>query len=109
MGLKPFPKGTSGNPGGRSKFAAALAANGLDAKKANAELVGLLIDAARTLPKTTASWRFAMETLMHYINGKPKEIVEFRHGSESDDIETMTDAELDAIIASGQLDDPAVH
>lgn len=65
--------GKSGNPGGRPSIATALRAAGTDTAKLTAELAEQLIACMRTVNKTEASWRFAVEQLANRLWGKPKE------------------------------------
>lgn len=98
-----FKPGQSGNPGGRPKIATALKANGLDANKLTEELVKELIAVVRSEDKKSASWRFAVETLLNHVVGKPKETFEFVGSRDLGEIAGMTDEELLEIVEADHI------
>lgn len=98
-----FVAGRSANPGGRPSIVPALAANGLTTRKLTAELVKELLAVLRGPDKTSASWRWAAQTLWHATIGKPTETVRF--APEGDDEAIDADpAELQDTMISA-LDD----
>jgi hypothetical protein len=108
-----FAPGQSGNPGGRPSIAKALEANGLTSTSLTAEVVKRLVEAMRDLDPGDrhegASWRFAVETLLHYTHGKPKEHVQVDLPKSPVDTSKLTDAELallEAALEKTLADDP---
>lgn len=119
-----FKKGQSGNPGGRSKIALILAELGEDPKALRKEIFALHIKIVRAGPKGTndATFRYSSDFVCGHLGIKPKEHIVHEFGAgDADgelDFESMSDEELDAIIASAEQDkepapdgggDPAVH
>lgn len=90
---KPFAKGRSGHPGGRPSIVPALTANGLTTGKLTAELVKELLAVLRQTDKSSASWRWAAQTLWFATIGKPTENIRIEPDEEPEaDVGTMVDA-----------------
>lgn len=84
---KPFPKGTSGNPGGRPKIENDLAAVGAadpnlprSTEEARRRWWAMILPVAfkgpNGNPKGDADWRYAAQEVGNRLLGKPKEHVE---------------------------------
>lgn len=93
MGLKPFPKGVSGNPSGRPKLAAEFRDD------CRAILPKALERWKEEIKSKGPDWLRASELVAAYAVGKPTQRVEV------DDISAMTDEQLEAryraLIAEG--------
>lgn len=79
-GTRGFPKGVSGNPGGRSNLAKAwdAATGGKKASQVGAEALKLAYTVAMAGPQggKDTNWTFAMTQVLHYSLGKPKEQID---------------------------------
>lgn len=99
---KGFKPGTSGNPGGRTSYANALAANGLTGPELSAEAWGQLIKGMRELDpgdkNEGASWRFCVQQILDRLHGKPKETVTVKDERKpAVDVAGLTTAQLEVV------------
>lgn len=109
------PGGGSPNPGGRCKVAVAFAANNTSAREVTAEAMRCLLDAMRKLDPgdkdESASWRFAVDRLLAYTVGKPKDRPDGSDDGDEDaapalDLSDVSDEELRVLMKIG-LHDPS--
>lgn len=89
-----WPKGTSGNPGGRAKIATAIKAAGFDPDELRVEVIQQLVNGMRTLdpgnPKEAKSWQFCVDRLDVRLHGPVREVVNV------DDTPALSDEEYKA-------------
>jgi hypothetical protein len=105
--LKPFPKGLSGNPGGRPKKTPLSdacrellnkPATDDPAGRTNAELI-----AERLVAKAVAGDIRAAQELADRAEGKARQSIEFEHARLREAFDSMSREELEAYAVSGSL------
>lgn len=95
-----FPKGVSGNPGGRPNLTKVVIAAGFNPKELRKEIVELAVAAVRDPDTDPASWRYAHDYVAGVLGIRPPKemVIEDERGTDRFDESTLTDEQLDQAI-----------
>jgi hypothetical protein len=95
---RPFQKGQSGNPGGRSKAQLAMAKLIAEKTDNGAKLVELAFDVVTKEPSDHKSWQYCHNWLTERLAGKAPQTITLTDSSETaHDFAPLTDAQLEAL------------
>lgn len=98
-----YPKGVSGNPGGRPNLTKVVIAAGYNPKELRPEIVKLAVEAVRNPDTDPASWRYAHDYCAGVLGIRPPKemVIEDERRVEIDETQ-LTDEQLDQAIDAAE-------